>query len=121
MDQWAQPGMGERQGETKPAAFFLAVNDFHTAGGEEVRQRQAAAEQFDEIVNAPKHKSLANHMNGERHADAVADIFLQSRWPTKALCRMNHMGKPALSCIETCPKLAAGAPVLRHGDDSGTL
>ena len=93
-DQQAEARMDDLQREAEPAVRHSAwVTSARRA--EPLRQEQAAAEQLQEVVPAAEDQRAFARMDGERHADAVADIFLKPGRAREALGRMHDLREAA--------------------------
>src|SRR5262249_40142947 len=58
------------------------------------------------------------HVHGERHADAITDVFLEPGRSGEALGRMDDLREAVAARVEPRPDLAARSHILGHGDDA---
>ena len=87
-------------------------------GEAQARQAQAPASELQEIVRGAEDQRAVLHVNGQRHADAAADILLEAGRPGEALRRMHDVREAAPARVKPRPVLAARRDVLRHGHDA---
>ncbi len=119
-EEQAEPRMHDLQREAEAAVAELGVNDRERTGREPARQWDAAAEDLKEIARAAKDQRLVLDVDGQRHADAVADIFFEPGHAGEAFRRVDHL-RETIAHVEARPDLPAGGDVLRHGHDARTV
>src|SRR5262249_18896835 len=73
---------------------------------------------LEEIVRAAEDQCCIHDADGERHADAEANVLLKTRCAGKALARMDDLRKTARTRIEPGPGLAPGREVFGYGHDA---
>src|SRR5438477_3874813 len=105
-DQKPPARMDDLEREAELAVGQFGVGDGEIAGREPFRQRQAAAENLDEIVLVAEDQRPFPHIDRERHADTAADIFLEPGRSGKTLCGMDDLRKTCPPGIEPRPDLA---------------
>ena len=77
----------------------------------------AGARVCKEVAVAAEHQRAVPDRDRQRHADAVADIFLEPGPAGEPLGGMDHLRKAVAARVETGPDLAAGRGILGHGHD----
>src|SRR5262245_3772424 len=106
--------MEDLQREAELVVGKLGVGDIEGAGREPGRQPPAPAEQLEEIVLAAEDQRAFAGIDGERHADAPADIFLEAGRAGEPLGGMDHLREALAARIEPRPDLAAHPLRDRH-------
>ena len=104
-DEQSCPGVIQVEGEAETPASFFAVDDFHAAGGEKLRQAKSLVKNLQEIVGAAKDHGFIHDVYRERHTDTVADIFFQTCWSCKTLFGMDYLVEVIGASINACPNL----------------
>src|SRR5262245_38587184 len=105
--------MENLQREAELAVGQLGVGDVEGARGQPFRQRETTTEKLDEVARAAEDQRAVAGVDGERHADAAADMLLEAGRTGEPLAGMDDLRKAAAAGIEPRPDLAATAQVLR--------
>src|SRR5215831_5607768 len=106
----------EREAETAVGTFGMGHRQ--RAGSEPSWQPDAQPERFDEVIAAAKDECVVLDLHGQRHADAMADMLLESGRTCEPLGRMYDLRKATLARVEPCPDLAAVRHVFGHAHDA---
>src|SRR5690242_17585407 len=75
-DHPAEPRVSDLEREQEASVAALRVGDGERSGREPVRQAHAPAAELQEVVRGAEDERAVFNVDRERHADAVADIFL---------------------------------------------
>src|SRR5258707_15218767 len=105
-DQPAEPRVDDLELEQKASIAKFGMRDAHAPGREPHRQTNAQTGELHEVVRGAEDQRALLHVNGERHADATADIFLQPGRSSEALGRMHNVRKAAATRVKPGPVLA---------------
>src|SRR3977135_1723511 len=100
--------MNDLEGEQKTAVTDLLMGDRERARRGPGRKEESVPENLDEANLAQEYQRDVPHLDRKRHANPVADIFLQTGWAREPLGGMDDRGKAAAPRIEAGPDLAAG-------------
>src|SRR5262245_23031646 len=109
--------MEDLQRETELAVGQIGMGDVERARAEPRRQAPAPAEELEEIVLAAEDQRAFAGIDPERHADAIADIFLETGRTGEALGRMDDLREALGAGVKSRPDVAAHP--FRHGHDAG--
>src|SRR5262249_14813114 len=113
--------MDDLQGEAEPAVGKLGMGHAHGAGTQPGREDQPASAQLEEILLAANPQHAVADMERPRHADAIADIFLEPGGSREALARMHDLRETAVPPVEASPDLPADAAVFGHDHHRGDV
>src|SRR5882724_13276808 len=105
----------ERETERSPAE--IGMGDGEIARRQPWRQRQSPWSDLKRVMDAAKHQRFAFNEYPQRHADAVADIFLKTGRPGEAFRGVDDLRKSAFAGADPGPDLAAARGILRHRHD----
>src|SRR3982075_4045919 len=105
----------ERETERSPAE--IGMGDGEIARRQPWRQRQPPWSDLKRVIDAAKHQRLALDEYSKRHADAVADIFLETGRSGEAFRGVDDLRKSAGTRADAGPDLAAARGILRHRHD----
>ena len=83
--------MKNLQREAELAVGKVGMGDVERAGTEPRRQDEASSEELKEIALAAEDQRALAGIDGERHADPAADIFLKAGRAGEALGGMNDL------------------------------
>src|SRR5262245_10194170 len=114
-DELAEARVDHLEREAEPLIGKLGMGDQDGAGREPLREDQAAPGEFEEIVLAAEDQRPFARIDGERHADAIADVLFEASRPGEALAGMDHLRKRAAAAIEAGPDLTANGAILGDG------
>src|SRR6266568_4033856 len=109
--------MNDLEREVERAAAEIGMGYGEIAGREPHGQRQSERPDLQGIADAAKHQRFVLDGDTQRHADAVADIFLEPGRPGKALGGMDDLRKAVAARADTGPDLAAARRILGHRYD----
>src|SRR6267378_58461 len=98
--------MRDVEREAEAAVAELGMGDAQRARREPRRQSEPAAEQLDEVAGAAEDQRPVLDMDGERHADAASDIFLEAGRSGEPLGRMDDLRERGPAGVEPRPDLA---------------
>src|SRR4051794_14879140 len=87
--QQAKAGMNEFEREAEFAVAEIGVADGQCARAKKCRQPQLETPELPEVTGTAKLQGLSVDGDPQCHADAVAEIFLESRRSRKPLGGMN--------------------------------
>src|SRR5258708_1793529 len=84
-DEQAQTRMNDFKGEQKTALADLRMGDRERARAGPGRKEEPVLENLEEVTVAAEHQRAVPHLDHKRHADPVADIFLEPGWAREPL------------------------------------
>src|ERR1700722_12333116 len=109
--------MDDLERETERAAAEIGMSHSEVAGRQPFRQRQPEAPELQRVARAAKAQRLVFNRYQQRHADAEADIFLETGRTGKTLGRVDHLRKASPARADTGPDLAAARATSVPRDD----
>ncbi|HYC73234.1 MAG TPA: hypothetical protein VEC04_00165 [Brevundimonas sp.] len=118
-EQAAEQRVIQREGEGEAALAQIAMGDDEGAGFGPAWQAETEAEDGGEIEGAAEGKGAVSGHNGQGHADASADMLLESGRAGEALGAVDHLRKAGRADVQSGPDLALADGVLGDGDDAG--
>jgi len=107
----------ERENETVIAEFVMA--NCQVQWHEPIRQAHPASENLQKVMLAFEKQGVFGGFQLQRHADAVTDVFLQTRRACEPLGAVHCLRKAARAAVLANPKLAIGFFIFRHDHDCG--
>src|SRR6516165_10753687 len=110
--------MHDVERKTEAVIGTLRMRCRQSTGCQPSGQPNAHAEPIDEIVPAAKDQRLIDNMEGQGHADAAANMILQSSRTGETLRGIYGLRKVPAARIEQGPSLAANARILGDAYDT---